>query len=417
MVVGSGHFISSANNFPGWVVLFPVLGTVAALLAGGAQPKRGPGIILGCVPLLVLGSLSYSWYLWHWPFLVYGEILFPHISIVGKVFAGVGSLALAAISHRFVENPIRFHPQLVRRPAVSLALGATVTLFTFSASVVTMKFASRLANEPNMKLITATLDDNPISMRMRQQCLNTDQSSNVKTCTFGDTGSATSIVLFGDSHAMQWFHPLNDIAGVHGWKLTTVFKRRCPAADVRVSPPDTAGCASWRAEAIQKIVEMHPSIVLLGSSTIYLGRRNKRPSRFDVSLDDWRIGTRRTLEMLSLAGLRVVVMRDNPFSSFDIPTCLARSIRNHWYPGSSCSMDKSESLNPAVYEAQLAAASGLPNVHFIDLTDQLCEGNVCPAIQKGMVIYRDSNHLTKKFASTLTPELEAQLLSALNATP
>ena len=108
-------------------------------------------------------------------------------------------------------------------------------------------------------------------------------------------------------------------------------------------------------------------------------------------------------------------MRDNPFFPFDIPTCLARSIRHSWYPGGSCAISKSEGLNPAIFEAEKAGARGFPNVHFIDLTDRFCDGKVCPAIQNGLVIYRDSNHMTRSFAETLRPVLEAQLVPILKA--
>ena len=80
-------------------------------------------------------------------------------------------------------------------------------------------------------------------------------------------------------------------------------------------------------------------------------------------------------------------------------------------------MNESKALDPAIFEAERVAARGLPNVHFVDLTDQFCDGNICPAIQKGMVIYRDSNHITGRFADTLKPALETQLTSIVKASP
>ncbi len=415
MILASGHYISSVSIFPGWVALAPVLGTIAALIAGAEQPGRGSGIVLGSAPLLVLGTLSYSWYLWHWPFLVFAAALFPTVSFAGKVTACVAALLVAAITHHFVENPIRFHPYLVKRPAVSLYLGAAITLFSVALAVVSIRFASRLADAPNMKAIKATFDDNPMSDAVRRRCMATMQSRSVQTCAFGDTASKTNIVLFGDSHAMQWVNPLTDIANANGWKLTTMLKAACPATDIVVKPPNTQPCASWRADALRQIAALHPALVIVGNSTIYLGQKGKPASRFDVSLEEWQNATKRTFEALSSAGITVVAMRDNPFFPFDIPTCLARSIRHSWYPGGSCAISRSEGLNPAIFDAEKAGARGLPNVHFIDLTDRFCEGKVCPAIQGGLVIYRDSNHMTRTFAETLRPVLEAQLVPILKA--
>ena len=411
-IVGAGFYISGNTNFPGWIALVPVMGTVAALVAGAEQPNRGAGVLLDSAPLQTLGTLSYSWYLWHWPFLVFSIALFPNIALAGKVAAAAAALAVAGLAHHFVENPIRFHPYLVRRPALCIYLAAAVTLCSLGAATLSMRFASRLANAPEMKTITAAVAD--ISSMPRQQCVAMGETAAVKMCVFGNKSSTTNIVLFGDSHAIQWFNPLQRMVESHGWKLTTIVKSGCPATDVRTpgsSARFTTACAGWRAAAIQRIVSLRPSIVFIGNSTSYLARKDRQTT--GVALEEWRNGTKRTLEALTAAGLQVAAMRDNPLSDFDIPTCLARSIRHSWYPGGSCEMERSASLNPAIFEAEKSGARDLQDVHFIDLTDQLCRGEVCWAVQKGEVMYRDNNHLTGNFAERLMPALEAKLLPIL----
>jgi len=195
-------------------------------------------------------------------------------------------------------------------------------------------------------------------------------------------------------------------------------KSGCPATDIsphRSGARFAAACLTWRAEAIRRIAALRPSVVFIGNATNYLRYKDTPASRFDVSLDEGGDGTRRTREALTSAGLRVAVVRDNPRASFDIPTCLARAVRHSWYPVGSCEIDKSTCLNPAVFEAEKAGARGLPNVHLIDLTDRLCQGNVCWAARGGAVMYRDNNHLTGSFADSLMPVLESELIPILNA--
>jgi hypothetical protein len=249
----------------------------------------------------------------------------------------------------------------------------------------------------------------------REQCVSLAESPEVKTCTFGSESSTVSIVLFGDSHAIQWFNPLRRMAELHQWKLITVVKSGCPATDI-IPPGPSGGCSEWRAAAIRRIVALRPSLVFIANSTTYIGRRGlKMSSRSEIlSLTQWQDGTKRTLEALTTAGLRLAVMRDNPLSPFDIPTCLARTLRHSWYPGGSCEMNMTTSLKPAVFEAEKISARGLPNIHFIDLTDQFCQGEVCWAMRAGAVMYRDDNHLTGSFAASLRPALEAQLLPLLS---
>ena len=72
-------------------------------------------------------------------------------------------------------------------------------------------------------------------------------------------------------------------------------------------------------------------------------------------------------------------------------------------------------LKPVIFETERAGAQGLPNVRFIDMTDELCGVSGCPAMRDGMVTYRDDNHLTGGFADQLRPALESRLLPVLNA--
>jgi hypothetical protein len=284
---------------------------------------------------------------------------------------------------------------------------------SLTAAASSMRYAAQISNTPAMKRVTASIDD--IARMPRQQCVSLEESAEVKTCVFGDRSADTSIVLFGDSHAIQWFNPLQRMAESHRWKLTTLVKSGCPAADIRdagSSPGFDAACNEWRAESIRRIVSMRPSAVFVANATVYL----KADDKSSVPLDDWRDGTRRTLETLSKAGLRVAVMRDNPRFPFDVPTCLARSIRHSYYPGGSCEMSKSVVLDPAIFRAEEVAAQGLPNIHFIDLTDQFCQGDICSAALKGEVMYRDDDHLTGSFADRLMPVLEDRARPVISAT-
>ena len=358
-ILGSAHFIAGDTGFPGWIALIPVMGTVASLISGTTHPNRGIGVVLDSAPLQMLGKLSYSWYLWHWPFLVFSAALLPNISIAGKTGAAVASLAVAAISYYFVEKPIRFHPSLLkRRSSFSLGLAGVVTLGSLGAGLLAMWFASQLATKPEMMPITAAIND--ITRLPRQDCVSHMQSTEVKMCHFGDMSSDINIVLFGDSHAIQWFNPLQRVAESNKWKLTTVVKSSCPAFDIKPhghSAGILATCARWRAESLQRIVALRPTIVFIGNLTSSLGQRDRSNPGNTIPLGDLQEGVRRTLQ--ALTGLRVVVMRDTPYFPYDIPTCLARSARHTWYPGGLCQADQSSVLNAAVFESEQAGARGL----------------------------------------------------------
>jgi peptidoglycan/LPS O-acetylase OafA/YrhL len=408
-ILWAGH-ATSVSQFPGLLALVPVTGTVVVLAACSQRPARGADVLLAARPLQKLGAISYSWYLWHWPFLVLATAFVPGLSATSKALVALGALAAAELTYRLVENPIRFHPYLVARPAVTLGLAVVVTAGTLSAAMLSMRLASHLADTPVLKGIAQEADD--IASMPRQQCVSLAGSPEVKTCEFGSVSSRTNVVLFGDSHAIEWFNALLRMAERRGVKLTTVIKSGCPSVDVTNGPPgDREACQRWRSQAIDRVVAMRPSLVIIAN---YSGLTNERKAA-GTSVDEWMNGTKRTLVTLTTSGLPVAVIRDNPSFNIDIPACLARSVRSAWYRSISCDMDRTASLNPAIFAAEKVAARGLPNVQFIDLTDQLCGERVCWAEKQGVVMYRDDNHLTGRFADTLTEEVTAQILPMLNA--
>ncbi len=196
------------------------------------------------------------------------------------------------------------------------------------------------------------------------------------------------------------------------WRLITVLKFGCPATDINAHPISTAtdACKEWRDQAIEKIAEIHPTAVVMASYTgvTMRGFRTEAP----ISAEELRLGTRRTLESLSRIGVPVVVLRDTPLPPFDVLKCVARrgplNLR-----AADCGFEAQAALNADAYAAQRAAAQGLANIYFLDMNDLICLGNYCPAMQHGLLVYRDDNHLTGKFAETLAPTLEKRLFKLL----
>jgi peptidoglycan/LPS O-acetylase OafA/YrhL len=414
LILGSCFFVTASMAFPGWLAVIPVAGTAITLVAGAERPHRGVGALFDFAPLQTLGGLSYSWYLWHWPFLVFAAVLFPELGTDGKLAAAACALGVAYVTHRYFENPIRFSPYLVKRPGVSLWLGAATVAVSLAAATVCLHLANHWAAAPEMKALTAAYAD--VAEMPREQCMSIDSTSEVKSCVFGAPASATNIVLFGDSHAIQWFDALKRLAEARQWKLTTFVKLGCAAVDV--SPGrglDTdPECTAWRRDAIRQIIELRPSLVVMGNAVNKLGRPDDPTVHAGPAyLADLREGTLRTLGPMTTAGLHIAVIRDTPEFPFDVATCLARSLRHSGYSPDACEMPRAAVVDPAIDEAEKADLRGLPHVALIDMTDELCQRGLCKATEHGVVMYRDSHHLTGSFTATLEPALQPKIEAAL----
>ena len=128
--VGSFFLISSKTQFPGTVALLPVLGTAAVLVAGQVQAaqERGPALVLGRTPMRVVGRISYSWYLWHWPFLILAPFVLGHVLSLGQnLLTAALSGLVATATFLLVEAPARDSGWLAAQPKRSLLTGGTLS--------------------------------------------------------------------------------------------------------------------------------------------------------------------------------------------------------------------------------------------------------------------------------------------------
>jgi peptidoglycan/LPS O-acetylase OafA/YrhL len=419
MILGTVLWVKGGSGFPGWIALVPVVGTLLALFAGAVAPHRGVSAVLGRAPLQFLGARSYSWYLWHWPFVVFAEVLLPAITVVQKIEAAFAALLMASLTYRWVEQPIRTSPYLVRRPNLSLSGAAGTTLLTVGAAATLVSFAHhQMALDARYRVIQAATVDYGFAGRTCYIDGESVEAVEAKTCKFGDPRAARTLLLFGDSHAMQWINAMRKAADVEGWGLVTLVKPGCAASDI--NPHNIAvqsdACKTWRAHAIEKIIELAPFAVVMAS---YNGA-TVRGDSLTLSLmptEEVRTGTRSTLLKLRAAGLRVVVLRDSPLPPFDVPACMGRAIGRAHPTGDPCAFDASEALNAPAFAAERAAAEGLTEVSYLDLDDLICPGAVCPAVQLGRIVYRDDDHLAGSYAESLAGELATRLARVLDTGP
>jgi peptidoglycan/LPS O-acetylase OafA/YrhL len=140
--------------FPGYWALFPTLGAFLVISAGFTNWISR--YVLGNRLMVGIGLISYPLYLWHWPILVFakivkGDLLTP----TDRVTAIAASVALAFLTYRFVEYPIR-HSSALRIPqglAAAMAAAGALGLLIFTGDIV-----SRLRNESITRILAASYD-------------------------------------------------------------------------------------------------------------------------------------------------------------------------------------------------------------------------------------------------------------------
>ncbi|MDT5269285.1 MAG: hypothetical protein QOH49_1471 [Acidobacteriota bacterium] len=382
MLVASAVLFGDGTTFPGVAAALPVLGTALALTGG-----EGAAFNLGW--LRWLGKLSYGWYLWHWPAIV----LSGATGVLGKVAMTVLALGLAWASFHLVESPARHRLSGKLRP---LAVGLALSCLCLVAAGWWRRASWYASLSPGQALYTRAAFDWP---RVYADGCLPELFDKFKECSYG---RGPAVILFGDSHAAQWQPALERLAEADGFRLVTLVRANCSAADVSYVLPVLGRryteCEEWRGQALRRIAEIRPRAVVVSSSRHYVGDRM-------VGVEEWREGTRRTLLKVGESGAGIYLLRDLPAAGFDVPSCLAALA---WYPRwlrpTTCSFQKKED---GVADAERRAAEGLAS--YVDLTEFVCPGGTCPPEADGVVTYADTSHLTATFSSLMAPTLGKEL--------
>ena len=388
-----GIAISSFNfnentAFPGKNALVPVLATVFLM----ASIKYWPPLfndLANSKSSQWLGAISYPLYLWHWPALVLpSSAMGRPLRFYERFLCILLTIVLAHYTSKYVEEPLR-HKNLSPRTiykgaayttAVSLVAGVLIS-FT-SSSIITTK------GEVSYQFDLVQVMEKPAVYG--DGCHVNYGETKSGYCTYGDKESSSTIVLYGDSHAAQWFPTLEKMATERGFKLVSLTKSACPAVDAK--RPDQGAfkmvhCTKWRENSIKRIAEIQP-LAVITSSFQYFTPANSSISRAQW----WNEGQRKLLKGLRGSTNNLIYISDTPRPLRDIPNCLASR--------DSKVCDSTERSKVSV----------IPGFDVINPNQWLCS-SYCPAIVEGTVAYRDASHISVDMALKLLHRLEAALIA------
>jgi hypothetical protein len=233
-------------------------------------------------------------------------------------------------------------------------------------------------------------------------------ATNPPPCLFGDRGSGTSVVLFGDSLAGQWFPALEQLASTHHWRLESLTKSACPAADVTpwssaLGRPYTE-CDTWRQNVLDRIAREHPAAVVISDDRLYQLAINGRQVPVAKALPTWYAGLDRTLREVAADASDVVLIGATPRSRVDPPVCLAKHLDNML----ACATPAKVAIDQGRLAMDRQTATGA-GASFIDASPWVCPSDPCLPVLGTTLAYREADHMTATFALELVPKLEADL--------
>lgn len=440
-IVASGVWFTSSTMWPGYAAALPTLGTAAVIAGGFAGQRGGPGLLIDNVPLRWVGGLSYSLYLWHWPLIVVAEEHFGGLSVsAGLLVAGL-SIAPAWLTHRLMENPLRYSSAVSRSARLALSLGANFTLAGLAAGLVLALTVSLTAPahqpgahpsapgaavlsgdvryDPDGRAVDMVSWITPDPLRANDDvpdlyadgCQQGFAKVEVVTCEYGSAqataagrGSPT-VAVVGDSKIAQWMPALQPIAERNGWRLVTYTKSDC-GFHTAIPPHEDeeyTACVEWNQQVLARLTAEPPDYVLTSQ---------RSPQAYepdgDLTTEAMVQGLRAAWSGLTSRGTEIVVIADTPHPGMNVYECVSER-PDHL---TECAYDRDRYRTASAAPTQRAAVEGQPGVSFVDMFDLICPSGPCAPVIGNVLIYRQGSHLTATYVESLTPHLAEALAEA-----
>ena len=390
--------------FPGRAALLPCIGT-AMLIYANSWTKTWVGRVLATRPVVFVGLISYSLYLWHWPllsFLAYLRCGGPADEISRGIALAV-SFVLAVVSWRFVELPLRRKNVLPGTKGLLIAAAVAVSiLLTSSLAIVRLRgLPQRISQQADAYARTEERDRGTAAWQLLFKKVPIEQVIDGTLPTFGATSGDATCLVWGDSHAMAVIPGIDAACttrGVRGFQAP--YSATPPLLDFHVMTPYglSERAIAFNRATVDFAVAKRVDIIFISGRWKFYARR----PTFAACLG-------RTIEELSDAGIHVVLVRDvadfyrgaNPTRKLAMAVQLGRDVTrvgmplaDHLRANERCNtlFDRIARNNVSVFD---------PAPAFVD------ETGLWRAEYGGESMYIDDDHLSIAGSLRLQPLFEA----------
>lgn len=359
--------------FPGINALIPCLGAALLILAGSGDVRSR---LLDNRPMVAIGLISYSLYLWHWPLIAYLKYLGIDITLTVGIALVIVAVGLSWLSWRYVEIPFRrsgaqlpFARVLTRRfvvPTLGLAVLAVSTLQLDG-------FPQRFA--PQVSALEAMTLSEP--NKLRSGCHMPNARYGVEpdpACQLGAPNAQLDGIMVGDSFANHFTGMVDILAKPNGIRLMDYTLDACPPIfghDAQLSTAYGARCVARNQKVLRMMEHNHyPYVVLAGAWP-----------KDEAAADIVEASIRR---VAANAGQVIVILSNQSIDN--AATCPVRRLMFGTDQTCSAPLDTRVSYWSAIRDR-------LPQVRFIDPNQVICPAGLCSSIIDGQLLYRDDAHL------------------------
>ncbi len=409
--------LTADATFPGLNALPPCLGAWLLIYAG----ENGPSwvrTILSFPPLVFIGVISYSLYLWHWPIIVFSRS-FAAEDLNGAATLAVilASLVMAAISFEFIEAPFRGSDSRITRPQVfSLGLAASVLSASLGLAIYWHQGFPGRYDGPTRQLIAKNLARKE---DFEEVCGNWNREVNsiadITGCKIGPD-SPRKIMFWGDSHVQQLYPLIKKLHAngeLHERGIVLAIANGCPPAEHMNTIGKGYHCDSFARFAMQR-VEQDIDTVFMAFNTWWsvhgvicssVDGRCVEKLTPEETCRAFLKELSEHLHELRMRGKRVIVSLPFPMFDKSIPDL---EIRNAVFGGFGLTGTATDITLPSLRD-QVASIAKMAGADTFDPRESLCYQGKCITQVNGVSVYKDNNHIAASQIGILESNLRRVL--------
>lgn len=412
LLIASLWLISGATPFPGVWTLIPVAGTAFLIIA--TANSQVLSAVLSTRPLVFIGDLSYSIYLWHWPLIVFAKMLYPDHGTVVAVTAAAISFVPAYVSYRWVEQPLRALPAERGLPLAKLAICVILPPTLLAGGL--WAAASNGFWNPAVQAVQAATTAHHVG---REAGCTFSAWEIAEKCTWNDSANGRPIYLVGDSNADHFSEGVIGAAKETGRPMQLLVEEGCAFLDVSLDLPlasHTERCQTFVTETTRYLGLAAPGTVIIANSyhwflpatTADVGLPADQPAAdMSTKLAALESSLTHFSKALPNSGHEVILVQqvphwDETFRPLKWEGCgpFAKSFAH-----CAESMELSDvAANQGAVARVVSHASRHSHTSVLDLTPELCPTNRCQAMEPdGLIRYRDTTHLSVQQSASLVP--------------
>ncbi|MBT2294395.1 acyltransferase family protein [Pseudomonas fluorescens] len=375
LIVVSMWLITEEDKFPGILAIPACVGVVLLLTSEKSQISE----FMSSAPLVFIGALSYSLYLWHWPILAAIRYITGEYNIEGgaAVVFVLLTTCLAYISYRFIETPLRLQSSWKNTAFRLSVLGAIVALAVALTEII------------NVRLVPPM----PVNLTRYAAIDEICHKKSVGNCVRGDAMAGRILLMLGDSHGAQ----LNKFADVVGENLGVGIRIITSSGCVTIPGFDVERIVEWARKDCENQIAEAGKYIGTADAVIIAGmwQMHAKSDKFMTSFDTFlSVTAEKKQKVLVLA--QIPMLETNPQRAYRL-NHLGIVIRGAKNPESDIANSKIKKI-----------VSQHSNAVFFDFSKESFFADA--PTYNGSLIYQDTHHLNEtgsiRYGEFATPFLQ-----------